>query len=93
MTQQASPPDKTQDWYECHDASNDSKQQNFKLVSNPLTQIHSIERESKSEGLPDEIEKLRDIVALFAVAISCVGVASGGDFLETESRDACKFLA
>ena len=89
--------DKTSDFYECHNASKDSKRQKRELLSHHIAQTHSIERESEAKGLPNqipnEIGKLSDIVALFAVAISCVGAASGGDDLETKSHDACRNLA
>ena len=63
------------------------------MISDPIAQIHSIECESEAECLADEVEKLSYVVALLAVAVSCIGVAGGGDDLEAESRDACRRLA
>ena len=87
--QSSSPPDKTDDWYESQNASKDGKQQECELVSNPVAQIYSIKRKSKAEGLAEEVEKLSDVVALFAVAVGCVRVAGGGDDLEAERRYTC----
>lgn len=55
--------------------------------------IRSIECESKAKGLAVKIEKLSYVVALFAVAVCCVGVAGGGNDLEAEGCDTCCRLA
>ena len=88
---QPSPPqNQPENRHKSQPAPNNSKQQKRELVSNPIAQIHHIERESEAECLPDEVEKLSDVVALLAVAVRRVGVAGRGDDLEAESRYACK---
>lgn len=63
------------------------------MVSDSIAKVHSVKGESEAKSLPDKVERLSSVGALFAVAVGCVRVASRGDDLETEGRDACRTLA
>ena len=58
------------------------------MVSNSIAKVHGIESKSEADGLPDKVEKLSYVRALFAVAVRCVGVTGCRDDLETESFNA-----
>lgn len=63
------------------------------MVSDSIAKVHSVKGESEAKSLPDKVDKLSSVGALFAVAVGYVRVASRGDDLEAEGGDACRTLA
>ena len=73
---------------ESQHTTTDGKEQEHELIPDILGQPQRIERKRHAELLTEEVDDLRDLAALGAVAVDAVGIAGRGDDLDAEGRDA-----